>query len=130
MEMSTITTDAVREEEGVWVKFGDATVLIASKSSDRYKKIMQRLFKPHEANFALDLLADDVAKDIAYRGMAEGICLNWKGFTEKGVEVPYSPEKAYQYIIDVRPFRSFLDAESEKISNYKTVKEEIEVKNS
>ncbi len=129
MEITILQTDSTREEEGVWLNFGDAKVLIGSKGSDRYKKVMQRIFKPHAANYALDLLSEDVAKELSFRGMAEGLILNWDGFTEGGVAVPYSVDKAYEYVKLVKSFFNFVDQEAEKLSNYQKAKEELEVKN-
>jgi len=60
-----------------------------------------RLHKPLREQRAKDMVSDDVLSDIAKKVVARYILLDWKNLLdEKGKEIKYSEEKAYEIISD------------------------------
>jgi hypothetical protein len=130
VDFNSWKTNPELENNGVWIPCGNGKVLIASTGSERYQKALAKGLEPHEVTIALGELKEEVAKEIYIKVTAETIVLNWEGFTEDGVAVPYTVENARRLLAEVPRFREFVKAQSQRISNFQDKKEEVEAKNS
>jgi hypothetical protein len=129
VDFAAFKTDSNLEEVGVWRPCGSGRILVASKSSSRYRKVLQRLLGPHETSITLNVLEEAIAEDIYVQAIAEGLLLNWEGFTEEGAECPYSVENAVRLLKEAKPFRDFVEKAANNIENFRKQKEATEVKN-
>lgn len=109
----TFTTDKKAEKEGKWFFLGDARLKIASSNATGY---LQEFL---QSNIGFDKLTPEQKNDRIAEAMAKHILIDWEGVTENEKEVPYSVEKATEYlklthfqdkVFEVaKDFRSFID---------------------
>lgn len=100
-------TDRKAETDGVWVDLAEGvSVMVRRANSKKSREVRKRLEKPYLSMIRRDTLPDTQAEQITARHVAEGILLNWKGVTdEKGKEIPFSVEAAYNICIEFPDFR-------------------------
>ena len=113
---SDFKTDEKAEKEGKWFHLGDARLKIASVNTGKYtQEILTNQGKEYHK-----MSVEQKTKLVA-EALAKHVLVDWEGVTENGKEVPYSVEKATQYL-SLRHFqdevykvadnfRSFLDEE-------------------
>lgn len=130
MDIGNFLTDSALENNGVWRNCGDGRILVASTSSESYKKVFRRLLIPHETSINLGVADEKVLHGLETEAIAEALLLNWEGFTENGVELPYSRENAQRILKSVPRFREHVIREASSIENFRRKKEEVEIKNS
>jgi hypothetical protein len=130
VDFNSFKTNSKLENSGVWVKCGNGEILLASKTSETYKKVIKRLLQPHETSIALGIMTEEESDILDRRCTAEGLILDWKGFTENGQEIVYSSDNAFRLLGEAKAFRKFVDRECASLENFREKKEEIETKNS
>lgn len=125
-------TDKALETGGVWHELGAGVkVKIARMGTPEYNATLRRLAQPHK-NLARRVMEDSdlideadlvVFKKIEAQAMAEHVLVDWQGFTESdepgSPAVPYSIEKALEYIQASDDFRKLLTELAGKASNFK-----------
>lgn len=82
------------EQEGVWFKWEDAELKVASINSKRYQRILQDKQAPYRAQIRRGTLPDETREELATEAMAEAILVDWKNVKENGQDVPYSVAEA------------------------------------
>lgn len=126
-------TDKTMESEGVWhILAGGPSVKVARTGTPEYKATLRRLAAPHKtiAEMLIDstVIASEadtkLFKDIEAQAMSEHVLLDWKGFTEtdepNSPQVPYSQEKALEYINASEDFRKLILGLATAASNFKS----------
>jgi len=118
------TTDLGKEEDGVPVELGDATLIIARTSTDAYEKMVDSLFKKHKKvldmkNKASKTLSDNLMAEVVGSTVLKG----WSGVTENGVELPFSKENAIR-LSRIKDFRAFVMSKASDFELYKLAVEE------
>lgn len=110
MKISKFRTDVKKEQEGVWIEIGDGgKLLIARLGNSKYLHRQRELIKPHVRAIRTGSLPIDKQLEILLRNYSETILIGWEGIQdEKGLEVPYSQQKAYEYLLDLRDFRDMV----------------------
>lgn len=100
-------TDKAAETDGTWVELGEGVkVMLRRANSKKSKDVRKRLEKPYISMLRRDTLPDHIAEQITARHVAEGILIDWKGVTdEKGKEIKFSPEAAYEICLEFPDFR-------------------------
>lgn len=95
-------TDKVKTDQGIWVDFDDGiSIRIRRISSKPVQDKNEELNAPYSNNVRRGKLPDSVAEDNLIKLIAGGIISDWKGILDdKGKEIPYSPENAYEIIKD------------------------------
>jgi hypothetical protein len=94
--------------EGVWLPYiEDIELRIARNGNPRYEECVQRLVQNNP-----DLTRAE--SEVVDRAMAETVLLDWKNVQVNGEDIPYSVEKAYEFLSDpeLRDFRSFVMVQS------------------
>jgi hypothetical protein len=120
------TTDLSKEESGVPVELGDATLMIARTYSPDYSKMVDSLFKKNKKvldmkNEASQTLSDNLMAEVVGSTVLKG----WTGVTEGGADLPYSKENAIR-LCRIKDFRAFVMEKANDMSLYKlAVDEEI-----
>lgn len=122
LEINSLSVDPTSAEEGTWATFMGAKFLIARHNSDRANQLRSTLtLERWEEITAKDEKADELARQIGTKVLAEAVLLDWKDVGDKGVEIQYTPEVGFQYLIDPR-FRDlvqFIENYSMNRSNYR-----------
>lgn len=110
MKISSFATDLDLEENGVWVDIGDGgSLLIARLGNPRYTKAVREISKPHKALIRNKTISEDLSDELLLKAMAQAILLDWKGIEDdKGKEIKYSKDAAFQLLKDLRDFRNLV----------------------
>jgi hypothetical protein len=102
MDIRKYKVNPQSETEGVWVPVGDGRLLIARYNNAKYqtawRKRVREFWDKDEGKFK-DIPAD-VLKRITGECLAEAILVGWDNISEGDVQVPYTKEKAYEYLMD------------------------------
>lgn len=123
-DISQDFTDKNLIAEGVKVEFfGGSFLHIASTESPKYKAALSRLAQQNKVR--LDTTNEDtveLVRKITCECMAKHILLGWEGIADgTGQEVPYSREKAFEYLMGSSKLRDFVQAEADRTSNFQVV---------
>lgn len=111
MDLTRFKADPVLEDEGVWTSVDagtEASIKIARIGNRRYREAMTRRLKPFRRALRNGTLDEKVTEKITAEVLAETILLDWKGLTQNGVPLSYSPEAAKELLCDNR-FKDFRD---------------------
>jgi len=126
MDLSkAFATNEAAEKDGVDVEFNGAIFRVARTGNPAYRKLLSRLYKQHR--FALESKGDAAEKksdEILSEVLSKTILLGWSGVETGGKPVPFSQEKAYEYLIALKEFRKFVSDASEDLERYKLYQEE------
>lgn len=107
MDLTRFKADPVLEDEGVWTSVDagtEASIKIARIGNRRYREAMTRRLKPYRRALRNGTLDEKVTAEV----LAETILLDWKGLTQDGVPLTYSPDAAKDLLCDNR-FKDFRD---------------------
>ncbi len=124
------TTDTELEVNGVWKTIrGGAKLLVARFGNDKFVRECDKLREQNREALAND---DDAAKDLwakLRRGaMAKYILVGWEDITFKGEPVPYSVDKAAEFL-ERKDFSAVVEAIAIDMDNYKVKQEAEQTKN-
>lgn len=111
MDLTRFKADPVLEDEGVWTSVDagtEASIKIARIGNRRYREAMTRRLKPYRRALRNGTLDEKVTEKITAEVLAETILLDWKGLTQDGVPLTYSPDAAKDLLCDNR-FKDFRD---------------------
>ena len=122
--------DEVAELEGVDIDLDDASgIRVARVNNRRFRDMFERLAAPYRSAARKGILSEEIANNILLKCMSETILVGWWGFEEDGKDVPYSSEKAYEYLKNVEEFRSFVESCAENLELYRIKEDEDTEKN-
>ncbi len=126
-QLKSIQVDPQLQTDGIWVDyFDDIRLKIARLGTDEYLKYVRRLRKPHERRIRREgETTSKVLQKLVVKAVATKILVDWEGMEEQKVdengekvfdgigdpvliEVPYSAEKAEEYMADIS-FRDFYE---------------------
>lgn len=114
VDISNLQRDGAIVETGRWVNeipgFGDAELRVRGLSSPYVVNYRARLERacPREDRLSDGTLKPEVAMRIFGITLHEVVLLEWRGFTNKGEEVPYDKELAKKWCTD-KNFLPFQD---------------------
>lgn len=127
----TFSTNKSKEEEGVWVKGPDgAQFRIARSNNAAAEKLAAELRRPHRRAILAGTLAPEIQKDIAYTVLAQAILLDWRGVTEGGQEVAFSPATAKRFFIEMEDFADFIAGYASEVALFRDEENEARRGNS
>lgn len=121
LEIKSLSVDPVSAEEGTWANFMGAKFLIARHNSEKASQLRATLtLERWEEITANDENAQKLAHQIGTKVLAEAVLLDWKDVGDKGVEIQYTPEVGYSYLIDprFRDLAQFVENYSMNRANY------------
>lgn len=110
MDFNEFATDENAEENGKWFKLSaTAEVKLRSYQSKKSLAVREALEEPYlalkRANKSIP--AEDQERMLIEQ-MAKAILVDWKGFEEDGVTVPFSAKKALEVLTKYREFRNVI----------------------
>lgn len=122
-------TDRNLEIEGIWVPISDgARIKVARMNNPEFNKLFRKLSKPYMTALQTGTLSEDISEEIMLECYAKTVLVDWDGIEENGEQVPYSPEKAKEYL-QIDTFRQFVLNIARDFNNFKAEIEAQEVKN-
>ena len=124
-------TDEQAEINGVWRDLGDgAKVLIARAGNQAFKDLTAKLYEQNKETLDADTPeARALNKKLMSAVLARTILLGWQGITEDGQTVPYSHDKAEEYL-NFTDFSAEIQRLSQDRERYLKQRQEGEAKNS
>jgi hypothetical protein len=96
------------EQEGIWFKWEDAKLKVASINSKRYQRILQDKQAPYRAQIRRGTLPDETREELATEAMAEAILLDWEGVKENGKAISYSVAAAKELLTKYQKFAALV----------------------
>ena len=127
----TFRVDETKELDGVWVALGEgAEVKIAKAMNPRFKDLIRAEMGRYKQAIQAQTLDDETAERVLISVMARTILLDWRGITEEGEEIPYTPEKAEEYLTNYVDFRDFVTRNSEDQTHFRAKVRAVTVGNS
>jgi hypothetical protein len=92
-------TNEELEIKGRWVSIGKgARIKVARSGNAEAQKYFEHLYEPYAEAARKNMLEKSVVEDITRKVIAHKILVDWEGIEEDGEPVPYSPEKAEEYL--------------------------------
>lgn len=126
LELNSIAVEPALADKGVWAKYMGGEFLLARRGP----KYQARLVELYNQN--LELVKSETKEgaektlDIFRQTFAETILLDWKGITQDGVKVDYTPAEGHKMLANPRLFEltNFLESFSINHTNYQVAVEE------
>lgn len=100
--LAGLKVDEERAKNGIWVPFMQgAEFLIGRAGSAAYNKQISNAWKEHETALQADTPeAEELGQKMVAEAVANHELLDWRGVAdEEGNELPYSKEKAIEYLM-------------------------------
>jgi len=99
--LAMFETDADLETRGVWFQdyASGVELLVAHGDNENYTDYLQMLLRPY-----LSLIQSNSKEGYRFlrkmeaKAKARFVLLGWKGLFENGVEIPYSEDKAFEFL--------------------------------
>lgn len=115
MDISKFKTDESRKD-GAWFSYEGAEFLIAYAHRPEFVRASARLKRRYPDS---KIKADPaLGTRFVCELMAETVLLDWRGVTNDGVPVKYTPEKAVKILMEIEPFREWVAETSRELTNY------------
>lgn len=101
-KLSSLKTNVVQEEEGVWVPYAQGIQLRIARYGNRsFKARMERLTKPHLRQIRKNSFPEEEAQKFLNECLAHHVLLGWKGLDgENGKPLKYTPDEALKILSD------------------------------
>ncbi len=92
--------DPSKMNNGIWMDMDDegCAILVARVDNDLQRKDYNERLKQAHGKYATTELTMAQLRKLEIENIAHTILLGWKGFTENGVEVKFSIEKAIEFM--------------------------------
>ena len=119
MDIMLKMKDSKKSNDGVWRPwFGDVEVKIACLGNTKFNRVLQELMS---ADPRPDLDDKEVVKSLTSEALARACITDWTNIQFGGVDVPFSEEKAVEWMLDARfeDFRDFVATESQKMESFR-----------
>lgn len=126
MDIGKLRIDVEKSDKGVWLDFDAETkVLIGRVNSPRYKQVLRENTLPYIEDIRAGTYDTEKQEKVACKTLAEAVLLGWEGLKENGEDVPYSQEKALQYLSDpaLDWFRERIEDMGTRMENFYEVAE-------
>lgn len=125
-------TDNDREENGVWVNFGDGIRVKVRRMKSRIsQETRKELEKPYLADIRKGGITEEQAKEMLLQQISQAIISDWEGVTDKdGATLPCTPAAKYNILKALPEFLDEIFVISTERDNYKAVADEDTEKNS
>ena len=125
-------TDESKEEQGVWIDFGEGIRVRVRRIRSRFSQAVRlELEKPHSESIRRGPLPNDVAEDLMMKQIAKALISEWEGVTdEDGNVLECTYENKLAIIKELPELRDEILQVSMDRDSYKAAKNEESLKNS
>lgn len=112
-------TDKAKEQNGVWFKGPKETeYLVARQGNKNYTKLVSELTKPYRALIEKGLADPATLNEISAEAMSRTVLLDWRGITDGGKPLDYTPAIGKQWLLELPDFADFIFACSKNVAAY------------
>lgn len=107
---SSLKIDPKKDTDGVWFDYHAGIRLrIARHDNPKFVEAMRLSLKPHKHAIDSGTMNEELAGRLTRQAVSKHILVGWENVTDdKNEPVPYSPEKAFEYLADPN-LRDFLN---------------------
>lgn len=132
MDIKSVKVDSKRGERGDWVDnipgMGDLRLRVRSYANSDYQAFLSKEIAavPREKRVEGRVggaLLPQVRDDMITRGIVEHILLGWENLSEGGEPIPYSKEKATEFMVDP-DYRDLRDAVNWAATDVERIRED------
>lgn len=104
-------TNREKETDGTWVDIGEgASLKLARIGNPRYEAFLMEQSKPLRTAMRAGNFNDPRLKSVMIKAIARYVLLDWDGLDEDDKPVPYSEQKAIEWMTEIPDFyRMILD---------------------
>lgn len=115
MDINALKQDRDLAETGVWVDYEDASFLICSTDSKRYRRAVTRIAKKRNpASLRKD---PEAMHEVTVESLAEGILIDWKNVKDGETNMPATLENKIR-VCGIESIRTFLATEAQDLNNF------------
>ena len=126
---SSFSTDSKKEVEGVWVNLDEnSRIKIAKLGSREFQRVFNEISRPYRTAIRNKTLDNKTSEEILIKTFARAILVDWEGIKEGDQEVPYSHEKAEEYL-RISAFRDFVTSCANDFTLFKEQEDKQDEKN-
>ena len=126
-QLDSIDNEA--KSQGIWDDHEGSRFLIASTSAHAFQEYFSKIQRPYKRAMEKGTMEGKTSNELLCKALAKYVLLDWEDVESNGVAVPYSESAAKEALIQNDLLREHITEISMDIVNYKTQKEEDEVKN-
>lgn len=115
-------TDESLENEGAWVNLGGGIeICVARTNNANYRKLLNKKLAPIRKEVAAGDVDTEDFNRIITEVMSKTILVNWRGIKDdkSGKEIPYSQEKALEFLTKLKDFRERVSDIAQDMTNYR-----------
>jgi len=124
MDLSKTKINVKAENEGVWVDIDDKTsLLIARYLNPKHREYVNKKMEPYRRTQRMGQLSPEVENEIEVDALSKFVLLDWRHLEDGGKEVPYTTERAAEYLGD-KSLSWFLDIVMESSRDLSMYREE------
>jgi hypothetical protein len=130
---ATFRTDPNKTKAGVPVRLSaddPATITVRRWLNDEQVKYANDVTAAMKAELRLPELTPEQNNEINIKSIAQHVLVGWTGFTDRGVEVPYTVENAIAFLTESPDFRNRVTLEAAQLKNFLHDLEKTSLKNS
>ena len=125
---TTYATDASLENNGTWIKVGDARFKIARAGNRKFQKALAAAYETHRPALTVnDDAADALSDQIMAEVMAKTILLDWEHVEFRGQPMHYSTGNA-KAALAIKDFRKLITNLAGDIEHFRVKEEEAQGK--
>lgn len=117
--MLNIDQSTKKQIDGVWTKFGDSKFKVASSSTTKFQRALNRLQAPYRKKIDKGTLDPKISKDILCEAMAEALIVDWDEVTSNDGPVKFNPELAKRALSNNDDLREYLLEYAQDLQNFR-----------
>jgi hypothetical protein len=130
MDITKFDIDESKEQGGVWVDISsDSRLLVAALNNQKQLDYLDRITKPYKRAIKNKTIDKELSDKLYCKSLAKHVLLDWEGMREHGKEVPYSKEKALEWLLEYPKFRQMVLEIAQDESLYLKEEQEEDEKN-
>jgi hypothetical protein len=109
-----------KQAEGVWTKFGGSKFKVASTTSTKFQRALNRLQAPYRKKIEKGTLDPKISKEILCQAMADALLVDWEDVEDANKQpVPFSPELAFKALMNNDDLKDFLSDFGQDLENFR-----------
>lgn len=110
-----------KQVDGVWTQFGGSKFKIASTTSTKFQRVLNRLQAPYRKKIEKGTLDPKISKEILCQAMAEGLLVDWDQVVDgENNPVPFDAEVAFKALMNNDDLKEYLTEYAADLENFRT----------
>jgi len=120
---STFSTDKAKEEEGIWLDYGEDGSIHVSRaggSNKKFAKMLELRARPYKRRIDKGTFEEDVANQLMIEVFADTIILGWKDIKDKdGNEMEYTRDNVIKLFLDLPELFADVSEQATAMGNFR-----------